>query len=244
MELIEIVSQRKIRHITESVAEKFRTIIYSAVFTKGVYTTPKDAAAMAQILERDIRRKYPNLTLEEVSYAVEQGIRGEYGEYYGINNVSLLNFVKAYATSEERAKAVSNHNLKQLPAKTTVSDQEKINIIKTGIINKFHQFMKTGVLNDWGNPSYDFLAKAGYINYSEEQRSEFKKLAAKRLIAEETIRRSSLNYDIRQDEIKAIEEFKNNTKHKRIIAEGKRLALKDYFLSLINQGLSIENIIN
>lgn len=242
--LTEIVSSRKIRDTKESITDKLRSVIYSAMFLKGFDLDSKDIAVMSQILEKDIRRsKLQNLTMEEVRYAVENGIRGEYGEYYGLNNVTLLNFLKAYSVSEQRAKALKVCNQKQLPEKASITDREKTQRIIQGIIQKFDDYKTTGRLYDFGNPGYDFLAKAGIINYTQERRDEFKAMARKKLIAEETLNQTIGNADARAEALKAIENIKNDTEDKRVIAEAKRIALKDFFNNLILMGEHIENLL-
>lgn len=240
--LTEIVSATKIRNVKESITDKLRSVIYAAMFLKGFDLSAKDIAAMSQILEKDIRNsKLQNLTLEEVRYAVENGIKGEYGDYYGLNNVTLLNFLKAYSTSETRAKALQAQNLKQIPQKTTITEHEKTQEMINRIIEKFNKYKETNRLMDYGNPSYNFLAKAGIINYTEEKRKEFKILARKMVTARETLELT--NPLKRKDALQMLEDIKNDTEHKKIIAEAKRLALKDFFNNLIEMGEHIENVL-
>jgi hypothetical protein len=248
--LTQMVRAKKIRHLDtkhSQFIERLRKAIYMAVFLKGTDITKEDAQAMAHHLKKDLtsNAQLSNLSLEEVEYAIEKGIKGDYGDYYGINNVVLLNFLKQYVTSEERYKAIRETNpARMLTEKAPLSQSEKDQFIKNGIIDKFNRFKQTGRLFDFGNPGYNFLAKKGIINYPPQRREEFKAQARNLLIAQNTLLETAGNKDERKEATALLKKIEADNETDQVIAEAKRLALKQFFSDLIAMGQDITELLD
>lgn len=85
-----------------------------AVLIGGVYAQigqsidGKELAGMASALFRDLQTRYSMLTLHEVGLALDNGLRGDYGQYYGLSVITFNNWLKAYKQSDERYKAIKS----------------------------------------------------------------------------------------------------------------------------------------
>lgn len=74
---------------------------------KGQSISPEDLMELVEFLDGDIREHYGReLTYSETELAIEWGIRGEYGEFTGLNADRLFRFVRSYSESPERQEAV------------------------------------------------------------------------------------------------------------------------------------------
>lgn len=233
MKLTEAIKKEKVRDIIVF-DDDLMEIVRQAAFYTGTDLHPDDLKGITVYLKKDILEnpEFSNLTIPEVGYAIQQGVQGRYGEWYGLNNVSLRKFLFAYCRSEERYKALQKTN-KMLTMKTEKSEREKQQFLKEAALMKFAQYKKTGTMNDFGNTTYDLLDQLGIINLSKERKMEFMEKARKIVTARQTIKRSSRYREERisaQDILRAIE---NNSRHGMVVAEAKRLSLKDYFDSLI-----------
>lgn len=62
----------------------------------------KDKNYLANALADLIPRKYPSIRLHEIPEAFAKGIRGKYGEFYGLNLVSFENFIESHLAHESR----------------------------------------------------------------------------------------------------------------------------------------------
>ena len=81
-----------------------------------------DITLISITLAKDIFREYSNYTMEEINFCFDNGVKGKYGDYYGVNISVLLYWLEKYKTSdirqrvrkaieeEERQKALSADN--------------------------------------------------------------------------------------------------------------------------------------
>ena len=88
----------RLKELAAHIGEAFRF--------RGQQAAPADLADIAVNLDRKLSQEFPSVTLQEIRLAFEYGVTGEYGEYFGINFVTLFKFVKAYCESRDRADAL------------------------------------------------------------------------------------------------------------------------------------------
>lgn len=150
----------------------------------------KSLAAITNLIIIDIKEYFPRLTLDEFNLAVRRGLRFEYGKYYGFNVLSVHKFIESFLACEEREMALSKQQryLQEAKDRETepLSVEQKWEIMKHGILSQFEAYKSTKVIRDYGNASYDFFAKAGVIQLSNEE----KKLIFKE--AEEMVKTEAL----------------------------------------------------
>ena len=100
---------------------------------------------------RKIRSRYPELTLKQVIECFENGICGDYGEFYSLDPRTLLSWVSKFVSTNERAdrymnQPLLNPNLKNTePGYPSQSDQwmretnkAYANYLDTDDITKYH----------------------------------------------------------------------------------------------------------
>ena len=99
-------------------------------------------------LQKDVTTRYKGLTLQEVEIALTNGVKGDYGEYYGLNIRSFNKFLSEYTFSEERGKALESRiprvdPVKQLSAKGTITREENERIAYGNAIDLFDTYKQT-----------------------------------------------------------------------------------------------------
>jgi len=73
----------------------------------------KDMYIMAESVADDLYTYFKTLSIKEVGLAIKNGIRGEYGEYMGINVKTIHQFCKAYKESFDRNEAIRKSSMKE-----------------------------------------------------------------------------------------------------------------------------------
>ena len=98
-------------------------------------------------LMRDLETRYRLLAMEEVETIIGNGVRGDYGDYYGLNIASISKWFKIYldsgAHNEYLASKVKELKM-MLPEKTGLTDGEVEDIFKSGCIRCFNEYTKGG----------------------------------------------------------------------------------------------------
>lgn len=101
----------RLKRLAELINEAFRF--------KGQQPSAIDTADMAVNLDRKLSQAFPEVTLPEIKLAFEYGVTGEYGDYFGLNFVTLFKFIKSYMEGQERLdtiRAYRKASQKALPA--------------------------------------------------------------------------------------------------------------------------------
>ncbi len=155
----------------------------------------KSLAAITNLIIIDIKEYFPRLTLEEFNLAVRRGLRFEYGRYYGFNVLTVHKFIESYLACEDREVALSKQQRYLQEARDREHDpltiEQKWEIMKEGIMKQFETYKSTKVLRDFGNASYDFFVKAGFINLTIEEKKKIFKEAQEKLKAEAMVNSGS-----------------------------------------------------
>lgn len=89
--------------------------------------TPDSLAVTSGYLDDDIREYYGSaITSSEARLAMEWGLRGEFGEFTGLNADRLFRFVRSYAESPERQEAVKRVKASNSPDRSGGPTPEEI----------------------------------------------------------------------------------------------------------------------
>lgn len=148
------------------------TMIGNVFRFKGQVSDAADTADIALNLDRKLSQSYPEVTLAEIKLAFDYGVTGEYGDYYGINFVTLFNFIKSYMENPERLGVISTYNQQQrkaLPAAPRVrplTNDEKIRRAREHIKEYHHDCHSLGHISatlhsqEW---LYGFLRNNGIM---------------------------------------------------------------------------------
>jgi transposase len=173
-------------------------------------------------VSEDMKTRFKHITLGELKIALNEGVRGVYGTFMGINITTINNWIKAFEGSEMRKMALTDYNqrLTLEQPKAELSQAEIDKIIWNGCINAYEDFLKEGKLPYSTKPIYERLKKEFNIKWTEAERAEINKEA-------ELIYKSKL-----KAEFKKVGETEAG-----LLLEKKRTALKYYFNKLKSEGV-------
>lgn len=142
--------------------------INKAIADKGFNMELEDMNYLKRSITDDILRDFPTLSLQDINLCFSMGVRGNLGEYFGINVVSLYGWLKKY--KEEILPKMFSEVKNYLPSAQDVEqvidykelDLDKIENICSAI-NLFKE-EKVYIFNDFGNIHYNFLNKFNYFD--------------------------------------------------------------------------------
>lgn len=185
----------------------------------------KQMTIMAKLIWNDSRLYYPNITMEEIELAITRGIRNVYGEFYGLNVISVHNFIEAFILSEERQAALERQrrfveSLKPAPEPT---EAEKEKMVADGFELRRKEYSETKRICDYGNVNYDYAVAKGLINLTADEKWELYYQAEKRVKVEMLQEATTLH------QIIAWQCEEHEAEHLRVVRKAKDLALKQYF---------------
>jgi len=204
-------------------------------------------------LKEDIFIHFNTLTIEEIKLAFKLGVRGEMGEYYGLNPKTFYDWLKTYKT-KYMFPALKNV-LSLLPKKeVTAPSKEEVNKNNKIILcNVFQEYKNTKVysFNDFGNMIYAFCDRLGLIDISKEQKEKILKESRNQLKIELSDRNEQLNklgktYH-KIDLKKAFQEieFESNKDYEtQVIMLAKKNALKHFIETCAEKDIDLEVLIN
>lgn len=142
---------------------------------KNRQTTPDNLIFTACELFKKIDKSYKNfnLTYSDLNAAFENGILGNYGEYYEISFCDFLTWLQKYLSSDEYLSKIANSNslLKTLPQSATITDSEILSQEIKRIVTNFEQYKATkqlSIIEKINCMDYDFLANHNLLKNSNE----------------------------------------------------------------------------
>lgn len=215
--------------------------INKAIFYLGYKITDADSELLKLMVIDDIKKSFINLSLPEVVIAIENGYRGIYGEVFGLAPKDVYNWLNSYIHDQVRRNAKKEIQCEN-DFDNEPSDEEKKKLFWFNLMNAWEIYKKNGFYNDIGNAIYSTLSINKKIEFTEEQRSNFKERAKAIVIAEFNPEKHFGN-DIKMKEaMKMVNSVKSGTQEQRVIAEAKRIALNEFFADLLKSGNEIEDL--
>ncbi len=185
----------------------------------------------------------PNIRLEEIPLAIKKGILGELGEWFGLNVVTFVKFIKVYYESEKRLKIMIDNRIPE-PEKLPPSPEELRIAENEIIVNAFKKFSETGSYEDHGNHIYNKLDARGLIPYTGDRKKKFMEEAKSNLLARNNTK-TALSLEEKRTFERVVSAIMNNTPDSRkdIVREAKKIALKVLFNELIEMETDIVEFI-
>lgn len=202
----------------------------------------RDKNYLANSLADLIPRKYPSIRLHEIPEAFAKGIRGKYGEFYGLSVVSFENFIEAHLAHESREQFAK---LLPVVSESKEPDQDtKFKIAKENAIKAFKDYSIGKDISLSALIVYSFLDGLKLIEFTPEEKWEFVEEAVQ-FLETDLLRKSieTLNKHQRADYMKQILAVKNRTAVDLIKNTAKRFTLYAFFKSCIMESLDINDLI-
>lgn len=163
--------------------------INRSIADKGVNIALEELDYIKRSVTDDILKDFHTLSLQDVQLCFSMGVRGNLGEYFGMNVVTFYNWLKTY--KEDIIPESVGEVKKYLPPVVVVEekiDYKKLDLDKVdNICNLIISYNESGIynFNDFGNIHFKLLDKYSYFDYfTQEQLIEIKEDAKLELIRE------------------------------------------------------------
>jgi hypothetical protein len=156
-----------------------------SIADKGINMNVEDMNYLKLSITDDILRDFPTLTLQDISLCFSMGVRGNLGEYFGINVVSLYGWLKKY--KEEVIPEAVGEVHKYLPPveEETFVDYKQLDLDKVdNLYSAINLFNTDGIyeFEDFGNIHYNLLNRLGILDSISESEKELLKEDARELL--------------------------------------------------------------
>jgi hypothetical protein len=174
--IYEAHSSISIRNITDMniVVNSIHQSVNRCIADKGVNMELADMQYLKKSITDDIIKDFSTLSLEDIQMCFKIGVRGVLGDYFGINVVTLYQWLKKY--KDEMLPQTHNEVSRYLPPAKIEEpkiDFKKLDFEKIEkICETIDIYQKDNVyeLNDYGNIHYNFLEKHGFIEFTEDEK--------------------------------------------------------------------------
>lgn len=227
---------KKIKDLTKvEICTKLADVLTKTIFDSGQSADKLKLTGTINSVYPDLKRYFTTLTLSDLEHAFHLGVRKEFGEYMGINPVTIFNWLRQYVQSAKRneAKKKQAEYLESLNKPKPISEIEKENIMQTATLKAFEDVKKGVEFNDIGNSIYDYLNKKGMIPFTKERKETIMKIAQKnvkeRLVNNLHTSKSLAEKNSIKNALSTIEKEAGND----VVVEAKKIALVEYFKELI-----------
>jgi len=230
-----IVPKQEVQHVLqnqpaflESFDDVYDIVLGNVVksFNHLTWSIPNDTDLIILVTEitNSIQTNHKPLRKDEIQTCFAKGIRGEYGEYFGLSVVSFDKFIAAYLVSDYRANLGKTLPVAALPAPSReITHEKRIEFAQKA----YQKYKTTGFYDDLGNIVYAFLDSEKLIPFTPKEKFEMVEQARaeeyKRLqnpLSVEEARRFNI-------QIEAL--MASNDK---VIPRSKKIALNKYFEQL------------
>lgn len=141
----------------------------------GTSLTEKDLIFTSEEVAEQILANYKELHLGEIPILLNSGVYGTYGEFYGVNAVSICKWITGYLNSDIRKITIQDINrvapTNQLPQQTPLTPEREYKAMR-GLCEMMFDYYISG--NSWRDPNnyiYFFLEQLGLINLTIEEKN-------------------------------------------------------------------------
>lgn len=246
-------SNTKIKNYEDKniVKDKVKIILNNTFAYKGQSpNSEREYGFILVSLQEDLLNNFNDYTIQDVKLSFAYGVRGELGEYFGLNGKTFYDWLKNYKSKILNPTIQKVAKLK--PVEKSEVDSEAIyNNYISILSDSYKKFLETQIysLFDYGNMIYNFLDKNKVIQYTKEEKFEMMNQAkhiVKNMLIEDNKHKKSLGKDFQILNLeKAFRQIENNESHqKEIIIESKRVALKRFFDDCLSKKITLDEFIN
>ena len=116
--------------------------------------------------------------------AIEKGLRGEYGKYFGINAVTFNQFLKGYIESIERKNAIHKQKLYEEQVERDIKANSDMDSGQEFTLYSYNKYKEESSVYDPANVAYDWLKSKNLIkNMTKEEKEAIRTEAEYKAVA-------------------------------------------------------------
>lgn len=205
-----------------------------------------DAIKFIEIL----KRHYSELTIDEVKLAFELSIVGDLDEwlpkdknglpdknhYQAFSLIYITKILNAYKSKKNKVWVKARALMPKISNERELSESEKQQIIESGVVRCFDEYLEIGEIGHGNNHIFDYLEKRNLINKDRDYRKKIWSICkSKRNPIDRKNVSEALNY------LENKKHLLETQRKAQSITIYKKALLKGYFDSIINQGKHISD---
>lgn len=179
--IISAALQPKIKELPAlDVVTEFTSIITAIYTVAGQQPETKALALYADEFYSKLMETYPAVSIEEVRAALRSGVYGEYGDFFGLNPKTFIQFVRAYLNTEQRKEARAEYESKRLEIcySTELPQAEKEEQNKDFVNLLYKDFLNSKLLTDYIPAHlFDFLEQQKTVHLTNNEKKAIKERA-------------------------------------------------------------------
>jgi len=103
-------------------------ILSKTYLDSGKIIDTKELLSLSGGVLNEVKRYFPNLKVGELDLCFQNGVRGLYGDNFGLNIVTFHKWINEYMKEDKRAQALKIKNAPYIEPKKEPSPEEKIKI--------------------------------------------------------------------------------------------------------------------
>lgn len=111
----------------------------------GKVIESKELMSLSNGVINEIKRYFINLKIDELDLCFQNGVRKQYGEYFGLNIVTFHQWIKSYMAEDKRAEALKIRSTPRIEPIKEYNDNEKLKIRDEFMNHAKSTYMKSGV---------------------------------------------------------------------------------------------------
>jgi len=216
--------------------------------TKSI--TAQDRDYMVNELTDNIIARYPAIRISEIPVAIAHGVRGRYGEFFGLSVIAFERFIEQYLLSEDRARAVKEIR-RDDQGRRIPSPEEQFTTAKSNVMMVLGRKKSGQSSGNMAVAAYDFLDKLGLLQFSRDEKYDMMADATRELVSElkyklyttRGIDRNSLKRDIGAYTAALTGGPLTDAQKQNVVRISKRLALDAFLQQVLLEELDLEAMI-
>lgn len=173
----------KIKDISDKnvVVQQIHVFINSTILDKGINLDPTEINYVKTRVVDDIMRDFSHLSIKDIKLAFYYGVRGEFGDYFGINPITFYNWLKSYKLEMLPKVYLEVKPLLNIPVENSIKfNQKSLDFeLASNLIRAYSEYLEKGKNNlfDTGNIHYNFLVRMRCIFLTRDEFIECKNIA-------------------------------------------------------------------
>lgn len=225
-----------------------RLAVAKAIADLNHRATEQETYYMVNELTDNIIDHYPSLRISEIPGIIARGIRGHYGDFFGLSVISFEKFISAYMNSDQRLQAV--HSLPPPPDDAPREVPTEAQQFETMVQNTLHAYQRKAEGKNYDSLAalvYNFLDRLHLLQFTTAEKYDMMQDAARLLSAEIKIKllcapgyqRHELQRNMQAYADALTGSPLSAEQHAQVIRKAKQLAVEAFFneLDLNGQGL-------
>ena len=111
----------------------------------GKVIESKELMSLSNGVINEIKRYFINLKIDELDLCFQNGVRKQYGEYFGLNIVTFHQWIKSYMAEDKRAEALKIRSTPRIEPIKEYTAEDKIRIRDEFMNHAKSTYKKSGV---------------------------------------------------------------------------------------------------